>query len=181
MSYDGTLRDLHTVEFKRLIPGPIELAWDYLTKPELLRTWFADVTLEPRLGGAVTVHFHDHTCGGGTGGGVHGTVREFRPPHVIAFTWIQQRLQPDGSSMEEDEGEVRFELAEKGDKVLLTLLHSRQTTEELLGHSAGWHAYLDNLESLMSGRKRVDFMQVVGRVRPKYEERLAAMLRSGAA
>jgi len=181
MSYDGTLRDLHTVEFKRLIPGPIELAWDYLTKPELLRTWFADVTLEPRLGGAVTVHFHDHTCGGGTGGGVHGTVREFRPPHVIAFTWIQQRLQPDGSSTNEDEGEVRFELAEKDDKVLLTLLHSRQTTEELLGHSAGWHAYLDNLESLMSGRERVDFMQVVGRVRPKYEERLAAMLRSGAA
>ena len=180
MSYDGTLHDLHTVEFKRLIPGPIELAWDYLTKPELLKTWFADVTLEPRLGGAVNVHFHDHTCGGGSGG-VNGTVREFRPPHVIAFTWIQQRLQPDGSSTDEDEGEVRFELAEKGEKVLVTLLHSRQPTETLSGHSAGWHAYLDNLESLISGRARVDFMQVVGRVRPKYDERIAAMLRAGAA
>jgi uncharacterized protein YndB with AHSA1/START domain len=180
MSYDGTLHDPHTVEFKRLIPGPIELAWDYLTKPELLKTWFADVTLEPRVGGAVSVHFHDHTCGGGTGGGVHGTVREFRPPHVIAFTWIQQRLQPGGSSTDEDEGEVRFELAERGDKVLLTLLHSRQPTDTLVGHSAGWHAYLDNLESLISGRERVNFMAIVGRLRPKYEERLAAMLRSGA-
>ena len=181
MSYDGTLRDLHTIEFKRLIPGPIELAWDHLTKPELLKTWFADVTLEPRLGGSVTVRFHDHTCGGGTGGGVHGTVREFRPPHVIAFTWIQQRLQLDGASTDEDEGEVRFELAEKGEKVLLTLLHSRQPTETLSGHSAGWHAYLDSLEARISGRGRIDFMGVVRRVRPAYEERIAGMQRSGAA
>jgi uncharacterized protein YndB with AHSA1/START domain len=175
MSYDGTLHDLHTVEFKRLIPGPIELAWDYLTKRELLKTWFADVTLEPRLGGAVDV-----TCGG-CSAGVRGVVREFRPPHVIAFTWIQRRAQPDGSIADSDEGEVRFELAERGEKVVLTLLHSRLPTEELTGHSAGWHAYLDNLESLISGGERVDFMKVVGRVRPRYDERIAAMLRSGAA
>ena len=180
MSYDGTLRDLHTVEFKRLLPGPIELAWDYLTKLELLKTWFADVTLEPRLGGTVDIHFDKDTCGGHSAG-VRGVVREFRPPHVIAFSWIQRHPQPDGSIADSDEGEVRFELAERGEKVLLTLLHSRLPTDELTGHSAGWHAYLDNLESLISGRERVDFMAVAGRVRPKYEERLAAMLRSGAA
>src|SRR4029453_3520512 len=89
MSSNGTLLDLHTVEFKRLIPGPIELAWDYLTKPELLKTWFADVTLEARVGGAVNVRFSTETCGGGTGG-VHGIVREFRRPHVISFPWIQR-------------------------------------------------------------------------------------------
>ena len=82
---------------------------------------------------------------------------------------------------DEDEGEVRFELAEKGDKVLLTLLHSRQPTETLSGHSAGWHAYLDNLEARISRRGRIDFMAVARRVRPKYEEHIAAMLRSGAA
>ncbi len=70
-------------------------------------------------------------------------------------------------SQDNDEGEVRFELAERGEKVVLTLLHSRLPTEELTGHSAGWHAYLDNLESLISGGARVDFMQVVGRVRPQ--------------
>ena len=180
MSRDGTLLDLHTVEFKRLLPGPIELAWDYLTKPELLKTWFADVTLEPSAGGAVDVRFSEDTCGGHTGG-VHGIIREFRPPYVIVFSWIQRRTQPDGSINDSDEGEVRFELAERGDKVLLTLLHSGLPTTELTSHGAGWHAYLDNLESRISGRERVDFMAVVGRVRPKYEERVAAMLRSGAA
>ena len=180
MSYDGVLRDLHTVEFKRLIPGPIELAWEYLTKRELLKTWFADVTLEPRLGGAVDVTFDKDTCGG-CSAGVRGVVREFRPPHVIAFTWIQRRAQPDGSIADSDEGEVRFELTERGEKVLLTLLHSRLPTSELTSHSAGWHAYLENLEARISGRGRIDFMAVARRVRPAYDEWLAGLQRSGAA
>jgi uncharacterized protein YndB with AHSA1/START domain len=180
MSYDGVLRDQHTVEFKRLIPGPLELAWEFLTKRENLKTWFADLTLEPRLGGAVDVHFDPDTCGG-CSAGVRGVVREFRPPHVVAFTWIQLKAQPDGSMRERDEGEVRFELAERGDKVLLTLLHSRLTTDQLIAHSAGWHAYLQNLESLMSERGRIDFMAVAGRVRPGYEGQLAGLQRAGAA
>jgi uncharacterized protein YndB with AHSA1/START domain len=180
MSYDGVLRDLHTVEFKRLMPGPIALAWDYLTKRELLKTWFADVALEPRLGGAVDVTFDKDTCGG-CSAGVHGTIREFRPPHVIAFTWIQRRAQPDGSIADSDEGEVRFELSERGDKVLLTLLHSRLPTAELTSHSAGWHSYLDNLASRISGGGRIDFTAVARRVRPGYEERLVHLQRAGAA
>ena len=180
MSYDGVLRDLHTVEFKRLVPGPIALAWEFLTKREKLKTWFADVSLEPRLGGAVDVHFDPDTCGG-CSAGVRGVVREFRPPHVLAFSWIQLKAQPDGSMQERDEGEVRFELAERGDKVLLTLLHSRLSTDELIGHSAGWHAYLQNLEALMSERGRIDFMDVARRVRPGYEEQLAGLQRAGAA
>jgi len=180
MSYDGVLRDQHTVEFKRLIPGPLELAWEFLTKREKLKTWFADLTLEPRLGGAVDVHFDPNTCGG-CSAGVRGVVREFRPPHVVAFSWIQLKAQPDGSMQERDEGEVRFELAERGDKVLLTLLHSRLSTDQLIAHSAGWHAYLQNLESLMSERGRIDFMAVAGRVRPGYEGQLAGLQRAGAA
>ena len=179
MSYDGTLHDLHTVEFKRLIPGPIELAWDYLTKPELLRTWFADVTLEPRLGGAVTVRFVKDSCGAGAG--VQGTISEFRPPHAIAFSWIRQRPQPDGSIQDNDEGEVRFELAERGEKVVLTLLHSRLPTEELPVTAPAGTPISTIWNRSSPGGARVDFMQVVGRVRPKYDERLAAMLRSGAA
>jgi hypothetical protein len=31
-----------TVEMERLLPGPIEQVWDYLTKPELLATWLGD-------------------------------------------------------------------------------------------------------------------------------------------
>jgi uncharacterized protein YndB with AHSA1/START domain len=176
---DGSILDLHTVELKRLIAGPIELAWDYLTKQELLKTWFADVTIEPRVGGAVTIRFSDDESCNTTG--VRGTVREFRKPHVVAFTWFQQRLQPDGSRKGVDEGEVRFELAERGDKVLLTLLHTGLPIHELAGHSAGWDAFLQNLDSLMSGRGKIDFMAVFRDLHPRYEERVAALQRAGAA
>jgi uncharacterized protein YndB with AHSA1/START domain len=176
---DGSILDLHTVELKRLIPGPIELAWDYLTRQELLKTWFADVTIEPRVGGAVTIRFSDDESCNTTG--VRGTVREFRKPHVVAFTWFQQRLQPDGSRKGVDEGEVRFELTERGDKVLLTLLHTGLPIHELAGHSAGWNAFLHNLDSLMSGRGKIDFKALFNELLPRYEERIAALQRSGAA
>jgi uncharacterized protein YndB with AHSA1/START domain len=178
MSHDGSILDLHTVEFKRLLPGPIELAWDYLTKPELLKTWFADVTLEPRDGGAVEVRFGGEAC---ETGGVQGTIREYRKPHVIAFSWIQWHQKPDGSREDIDEGEVRFALEERGDKVLLTLLHRGLPTRELPGHGAGWHAYLDNLESRISGGGGIDFRQVFRELHPRYEERVTALQRKGAA
>ncbi|WP_119301676.1 SRPBCC family protein [Dongia deserti] len=178
MSHDGSILDLHTVEFKRLLPGPIELAWDYLTKPELLKTWFADVTLEPRVGGAIAIRFGDHAC---ETDGVRGTIREFRKPHIIAFSWFQQRQQPDGSYQGSDEGEVRFELAEKGDKVLLTLLHSGLPIHELANHSAGWHAYLDNLEARTAGRDAIDVAKIFGDLHPSYSDRIAALQTKGAA
>jgi hypothetical protein len=30
------------VRFERLLPGPIERVWDYLTQPELQRTWLSE-------------------------------------------------------------------------------------------------------------------------------------------
>jgi uncharacterized protein YndB with AHSA1/START domain len=178
MSHDGSILDLHTVEFTRLLPGPIELAWDYVTRPDLLKTWFAEVTLEPHVGGAVTVRFGKSDCGGIS---VEGTVLEFRRPNVVAFSWIKLRPQADGSVMHSHEGEVRFELTEKGEKVLLTLRHSGLPTHELAGHSAGWHAYMDNLESRIAGRGALDVMTIFRDLRPRYDERVAALQRKGAA
>jgi uncharacterized protein YndB with AHSA1/START domain len=180
MSHDGSILDLHTVEFKRLLPGPIELAWDYLTRPELLKTWFNDVALEPRVGGAIEVRFA-HGKGECGGSSVHGVIREFRKPHAFAFSWVQQRPQPDGSIKHSDEGEVRFELQEKGDKVLLTLLHARIPTEELPNYGGGWHAYLDSLESRIAGRGAIEVVEVFHNLRPRYHDKIAGLQRSGAA
>ncbi|MEZ4619140.1 MAG: SRPBCC domain-containing protein [Caldilineaceae bacterium] len=53
----GTLVDAHTVRFERLLPGPIERVWAYLTEPQFLRTWLADSTMDLRIGGAVELRF----------------------------------------------------------------------------------------------------------------------------
>ncbi len=31
-----------SVRFERLLPGPVERVWDYLTRPDLRRTWLAE-------------------------------------------------------------------------------------------------------------------------------------------
>lgn len=38
--------DAQTVRFERLLPGPIERVWDYLTRPELQHTWLAESVSE---------------------------------------------------------------------------------------------------------------------------------------
>jgi hypothetical protein len=65
--------------------------------------------------------------------------------------------------------------------VLLTLLHSGLPLHELANHSAGWHAYLDNLDSRISGQGAIDFMKIFRDLHPQYEERIAALQRQGAA
>lgn len=182
MSRTGTILDANTVRFERLLPGPLARAWDYLTRPELLATWFAEVTLEPRIGGAIAVRF---TLAGDKSGGedcnaaaVLGEVREYNPPHVLAFSW---RPQKDGSTEHLDEGEVRFELAEHGDRVLLTLTHARAPSAQLSGYGGGWHAYLDNLDSRIAGGTGIDVRAAYQHLKPGYDAAVAQAVRQGAA
>jgi hypothetical protein len=37
-----------SVRFERLLPGPIERVWDYLTKPDLQAAWLAESTADVR-------------------------------------------------------------------------------------------------------------------------------------
>src|SRR4029434_6598127 len=113
--------------------------------------------------------------------GVRGTVSEFRKPNVVAFSWLQQRLPPDGSRKGVDEGSVRFELAERGDRVLLTLHHTGLPIHELANHSAGWDSFLRNLDSLMSRKRQIDLVATFNELRPRYVERIEALQRAGAA
>ena len=46
------------VRIVRLLPGPIERIWDYLTDPEKRAKWFAGGPMEPRQGGKVELFFH---------------------------------------------------------------------------------------------------------------------------
>ena len=181
MSHDGKILDAHSVRFERLLPGPIEFAWDYLTKPELLKTWFAEVTLQPRVGGAIEVTMGADEAGDCNASSVSGTIREFNPPHVIAYTWVPRRRQADGSVVAVDEGEVRFELKPRGDKVQLTLTHTRIPTNELAGYGGGWHAFLDVLEARLDKRTDVSVDAVYVEVHKYYEAAVAAATRSGAA
>jgi len=47
----GVIVNSHTVRIERLLPGPIDRAWEYFTKPEYVAAWLMECTLEPKLHG----------------------------------------------------------------------------------------------------------------------------------
>ena len=49
-----------TVRLERLLPGPIERVWAYLTESDKRATWFAGGTFELRVDGRADLHF-DHS------------------------------------------------------------------------------------------------------------------------
>src|SRR3954468_25073979 len=87
------------VRLVRLLPGPIERVWTYLTDPEKRARWFAGGLMEPRQGGKVTLQFRHSTLAPDevppagyeqhhtTGIEMTGVVTRWQPPRVLGFTF----------------------------------------------------------------------------------------------
>lgn len=174
----GKVLSPDTIRFERLLPGPIERVWAYLTEPEKRAQWLAGGAMEGHVGGAVKLWFqHDGLdCAPDeipdkykqyeAGSEMLGKVTRWEPPHVLAYSWSEST--PDRIS------EVLFELSEKGNDVLLVLTHTRLPDRpELLGVAGGWHTHLDILTEHLNGRTSPGFWTTHARVDKDYLERLA--------
>ena len=53
----GSTTEQGTVRLERLLPGPIERVWAYLTESDKRATWFAAGVFELRVGGKADLHF----------------------------------------------------------------------------------------------------------------------------
>ena len=53
MNEDGQMTTAKSVRFERLLPGPIERVWEYLTETNLLPGWFGEGVIQHRSGGEV--------------------------------------------------------------------------------------------------------------------------------
>jgi len=88
-----------TVRVERLLPGPIQRVWDYLTIGELRAQWLAAGEMEPREGGLVDLVFNNNRLTRNDdapaekyakyGGESHlpGRMTEWNPPRLLAFDW----------------------------------------------------------------------------------------------
>lgn len=147
-----------TLRFERVLPGPIERVWDYLTKTELLATWFDGGTIGTQVGAEATFTF-----------GMHGHITVYEPPHVLEYTWNE----PEASTPVAD-ALVRWELQPHGEQVLLTLTHSRISAAAAAGFGAGWHAGLGGLYAALSGTPESGVDCDYAALAPLYEEHLAS-------
>jgi uncharacterized protein YndB with AHSA1/START domain len=166
-----------TLRLERLLPGPIERVWAYLTESDKRAQWLAAGEMEPRVGGSITLRFdhaklsahqappperYKNTCATTS----EQTVTRFEPPRLLAWTW-------DGGN--EPPSEVTFELTPQGDKVLLVITHRRLASRDReLGVAVGWHAHLAMLIERLQGREPPAFWSVFSALDAEYARRFAA-------
>ena len=167
-----------TVRIERLLPGPIERVWAYLTESEKRGTWLARGDMDLRPGGAMELVFHNNRLTDNDvappakyekyGGELrsHGHVVECDPPRLLVFTWDEEA---GGDS------QVRMELAPKGDQVQLIVTHSRLASREgMVSVSGGWHTHLGILADRLAGRTPEGFWKTLAPINAEYEKRIPA-------
>jgi uncharacterized protein YndB with AHSA1/START domain len=167
----AALTEPATLTIKRLLPGPIERVWAYLTESDLRRQWLAAGEMEMTVGTPFELVWRNNELTDPPGQQPPGFSEEHRmqshiteldPPHRLAFTWGKT-------------GGVSFELEPAGDKVLLTVIHRRMPDRgTMLMVGPGWHAHLDILVARMTGKEPEPFWDGWIRLKKEYERRIPA-------
>lgn len=167
----GELSEPATLTIKRVLPGPIERVWKYLTESDLRRQWLAAGDMDLQRGASFELVWRNDELTNPPGKKPDGFGAEHRmtceitevdPPRKLAFTW--------GRS-----GGVSIELTPMGKDVLLTLVHHRLPDREtMLMVGAGWHAHLDILVARARGEKPAAFWDAWVGLKAEYDKRLPA-------
>jgi uncharacterized protein YndB with AHSA1/START domain len=178
MSEYGVVTEPGTVRIERVLPGPIERVWSYLTDSEKRGKWFASGPMELRPGGRVELLFkhsdlsprkeptperYKQYDGGVTS---HGRVLRCEPPRLLAFSWGEEAG---------NDSEVTFELTPRGEDVFLVVTHRRLADRAaMVSVASGWHTHLAILIDHLDGREPRPFWSTHARLEADYEQRIAA-------
>ncbi len=171
----GTLPEPETIRFERILPGPIERVWAYLTESDKKAKWLAAGDVEPRVGGKVELNFYHKNLTAEDdpipekykemeeGISYTGKVTHWDPPRLLSYTWVEES---------DDVSEVTFELIPKeNNKVLLILTHRKigDNRDFIIGALAGWHTHLGILVDRLEGKKPEGFWRVHSTMEKEYE------------
>lgn len=170
LSPHGELIAPMTVRLERMLPGPIERVWSYLTDSDLRSRWLATGEMPEQPGAKVELVWRNDDLSGRDEQRPEGVPEErrmdcevirFEAPRLLVLGW--------GASG----SEVTFELEPEGAEVKLTLTHRRLPDRgNLLGVSAGWHAHVDILIGVLRGGELPLFWANWTRLRGEYDARL---------
>lgn len=165
----GQLIEPATVKIERLLPGPIERVWAYLTESESRRRWLAAGEMKLEAGAPFELVWRndeltdppgDRPPNFGAEHRLQSRIIAVDPPRKLVFAW-------------HGEGEVAMTLDPHGEETLLTIVHRRLPDRpNIVGVGAGWHAHLDLLADILAGRTPDPFWGDLVRLRAEYEERV---------
>jgi uncharacterized protein YndB with AHSA1/START domain len=167
----GVLTAPLSLRIERVLPGPIERVWAYLTESDRRRQWLAAGEMEMKVGAPFELVWRNdelvdppapRPAGFSEEHRMQSRITELDPPRRLAFTW-------------QGSGDVSFELEPKGAEVLLTVTHRRLPDRAtLLKVAAGWHMHLDTLVARATGRDPDPFWPGWSRLQQEYDRRLPA-------
>jgi uncharacterized protein YndB with AHSA1/START domain len=163
----GELIEPATLKLDRVLPGPIERVWSYLTQSDLRRQWLAAGDMQLKAGATFEFVWRNdelmHPCGQrpaefGAEQRMQSRITEIDPPRKLCFTWA-------GS------GDVSIELKPQGQKVLMTVIHRRLPDRNMLIMvSAGWHTHLDVMAARLSNQAPAPFWTSFVSLREQYDQ-----------
>jgi uncharacterized protein YndB with AHSA1/START domain len=177
MSEFGIVPEARTVRLQRVLPGPIERVWAYLTESEKRGKWLARGPMELRIGGRVELNFRNAELSpqketppdrykNRGGGSLRGRITRCDPPRLLSYTWNEDSGSP---------SEVTFELTSQGADVVLVLTHRRLGDRTaMVSVAGGWHTHLGILIDHLNGREPRPFWATFARLEAEYEKRLPA-------
>jgi uncharacterized protein YndB with AHSA1/START domain len=167
----GALVEPASLKIQRLLPGPMERVWAFLTESNLRRKWLAAGEMEMRAGAPFEFIWRNDELTDPPGERpkefsdehrMKSRITTIEPPRKLVFTW-------------EGSGDVSFELEPKGGEVLLTVIHRRLANREtMLMVGPGWHMHLDILAAVATGQRPEAFWDGWTRLRKEYDQRLPA-------
>lgn len=167
----GVLTEPTTLTVQRILPGPMERIWRYLTESDLRRTWLASGDMKMEVGAPFTLTWRNSEFtdppeplppGRPAEHSMESRITELEPLKRITFTWFSG-------------GTVTFEIEPRGERVLLTVTHRGIPSRDvLLSVGPGWHSHLDVLVARANGTPLTSFWANMQRLKVEYEKRLSA-------
>jgi uncharacterized protein YndB with AHSA1/START domain len=156
------------VKLQRLLPGPLERVWAYITESDKRAKWLAAGAFDLRVGGKVRLEFdHSRLSSEKTApekykdrqmGKFDGLITRLEPMRALAHTWTWNG----------GDTEVTYELTPKGKDVLLTIVHRRLGEDLMPSVMGGWDVHTGILEDVLKGVEPRPFWTTHARLEREY-------------
>lgn len=176
----GTVVGPRAVQLERILPGPIERVWAYLTEPDKRKKWMAAGEMADYVGGPVNLTFDNSKLRGEETPErfkkyecqpLRGVITHYEPPHKLGYTWGE----------DDSASEVIMELkpAAAGSKpgsILLIVTHQKLSGRAgMINVSSGWHTHLGVLADELGGTERRPFWERFLAFEQEYEKRIPGL------
>ncbi len=145
----GLVTDPGTIVIKRVVPGPVDRVWDYLTKNDLRRQWLAAGDMELRVGAPVELVWDFQKTTADPGPKPDVIPNEFRLQSEVLVCEPHRRLALAWGL----KGKATFLLKPMDGLVELTVTHEDiPSRDAMVWVAASWCSQFDVLKALLQGK-----------------------------